>query len=67
VTGRRFTLEAAAVAFLVAEMSLRVSAQTDQFVPEIDAYYKLTPDVRLSLVPEFDLRWLLKSVGRTSC
>jgi hypothetical protein len=48
VTGRRFTLEAAAVGFLVAAMGLSVSAQTDQFLPEIDAYFKLTPDVRLS-------------------
>jgi hypothetical protein len=48
VTGRRFTLEAAAVAFFVAAISPCVSAQTDQFLPEIDAYYKLTPDVRLS-------------------
>jgi hypothetical protein len=48
VTGRRLTLAAAAVAFLVAAISVCVSAQTDQFLPEIDAYYKLTPDVRLS-------------------
>lgn len=48
MTGRRLTLAAAAVAFLVAAISVCVSAQTDQFLPEIDAYYKLTPDVRLS-------------------
>jgi hypothetical protein len=48
VTGRRFTLEATAVAFVVAAISLCVSAQTDQFLPEIDVYYKVSSDVRLS-------------------
>jgi hypothetical protein len=36
------------LALLVPALGLRASAQVDQFLPEIDAYYKLTSDLRVS-------------------
>ena len=36
------------LALLIPTLGQCASAQVDEFLPEIDAYYKLTPDVRLS-------------------
>jgi hypothetical protein len=36
------------LALLVPTLALHSSAQVDELLPEIDAYYKLTPDVRVS-------------------
>jgi uncharacterized protein DUF2490 len=36
------------LAFLVPALAQRAGAQVDQFLPEIDAYYKLSSDVRVS-------------------
>ena len=45
MNGRRFWL---ALALLVPMLGLRASAQVDEFLPEIDAYYKVSSDVRVS-------------------
>jgi Protein of unknown function (DUF2490) len=45
MNGRKFWL---ALALLVPMLGLRASAQVDEFLPEIDAYYKLSSDVRVS-------------------
>jgi Protein of unknown function (DUF2490) len=45
MNGRKFWL---GLALFLAMLGLRANAQVDQFLPEIDAYYKLTSDVRVS-------------------
>jgi hypothetical protein len=45
MNGRKFWL---ALAVFLPMLGLRASAQVDEFLPEIDAYYKVASDVRLS-------------------
>jgi hypothetical protein len=45
MNGRKFWL---ALALLVPMLGLRASAQVDEFLPEIEAYYKVSSDVRVS-------------------
>jgi hypothetical protein len=45
MNGRKFWF---ALALLLPMLGLRASAQVDEFLPEIDAYYKVTSDVRVS-------------------
>jgi hypothetical protein len=45
MNGRKFCL---GLALFLSIVGLRANAQVDQFLPEIDAYYKLSSDVRLS-------------------